>query len=267
MSEILSSDLDVSEIFYSLQGEGISLGKPAVFLRLSKCNLCCGCGNLVTEGKATWTCDSQAVMKEYKTKSAEEVLEDIRALGDDVYTGLLLGEIHLIFTGGEPALYKEGIARLISLIDKDSVRLQIAKSIDPRAFRPPVYEVETNGTMFTSSAQFYEHFTFVNCSPKLANSGMPKDKRIVPFALIEISKHPQHFFKFVVSSEEDWHEIKRDFIEANYADPKRIFLMPAGATREEMCNNSAVVWNIAMREKVLATTRLHVVAFSDRKGI
>ena len=267
MAELLTSDLDVSELFYSLQGEGVSLGKSAIFLRLSKCNLCCGCGTLVAEGKATWTCDSQSVMKEYKTKSADDVLEDIRALGEEVYTGLLLGKIHLIITGGEPALYKEGIARLIALIDKDSVRLQISQSRDPRAFTPPVYEVETNGTVFSGSSQFYEHFSFVNCSPKLSNSGMPKDKRIVPFALIEISKHPQHFFKFVVSSEDDWKEIKEDFIDTRFADPQRIFLMPAGATREEMCNNSAVVWNIAMRERVLATTRLHVVAFSDKKGI
>ena len=33
--------LIVSELFYSIQGEGASVGKPAVFLRLSGCNLRC----------------------------------------------------------------------------------------------------------------------------------------------------------------------------------------------------------------------------------
>ena len=32
----------VNEIFYSLQGEGVYTGTPAVFLRFSGCNLKCG---------------------------------------------------------------------------------------------------------------------------------------------------------------------------------------------------------------------------------
>ena len=38
--------LKVSEIFYSVQGEGITTGVPAVFVRLSGCNLMCGMPNL-----------------------------------------------------------------------------------------------------------------------------------------------------------------------------------------------------------------------------
>ena len=31
----------INEIFYSLQGEGVHMGKPSIFIRLSKCNLRC----------------------------------------------------------------------------------------------------------------------------------------------------------------------------------------------------------------------------------
>ena len=40
-------DLAVSEDFYSVQGEGPTMGAPAVFLRLKGCNLTCGGVNTV----------------------------------------------------------------------------------------------------------------------------------------------------------------------------------------------------------------------------
>lgn len=265
----MSNTLDVSELFYSLQGEGVSLGRPAIFLRLSKCNLCCGCGDLVEKGKATWTCDSQSVMAQYQEKTPQEVRDMIRAeLGEILFNDLLVGKLNLIITGGEPALYAEPLAQLLAILDKESILYQ-TKTLgkDPKALTPPTYEVETNGTIFSGPQQFYERFSFVNCSPKLESSGMAKDKRIVPFALIEISKHPGHFFKFVISSEKDWEEIQRDFIDPKFVEPERIFLMPAGATREEMIKNSALVWDMAMKHGMLATTRLHIIAFDTRKSI
>ena len=262
-----TTTLDVCELFYSLQGEGVSLGRPAVFLRLAKCNLCCGCGTLVEEGKATWTCDSQAVMKDFEVQTPAEVFERLKKLGDAAYVGVLLGEVNLVVTGGEPTVYKEGVTQFLGLIDRESVLYQQSLRIPTQSMRPPVYEIETNGTIFSGPSQFYDRFSFVNCSPKLANSGMARDKRIVPFALIEISKHPSHFFKFVVSSEKDWEEINEDFIKPGFAHPQRIFLMPAGATRDEMIANSAVVWKMAMDHHMLATTRLHIIAWDTKKSI
>ena len=50
----------VSEVFYSLQGEGSTMGIPAVFLRLSGCNLLCD---------GAWRCDTIEVwQKGHKTE-------------------------------------------------------------------------------------------------------------------------------------------------------------------------------------------------------
>ena len=70
----------VNEIFYSLQGEGFYSGTPAVFVRLSGCNLRCP------------FCDTQH--ESGLDMSEEEIVETVRQ-----YPAR-----HVVVTGGEPAL-------------------------------------------------------------------------------------------------------------------------------------------------------------------
>lgn len=75
--------IKVNEIFYSLQGEGFNVGTPAVFVRLSGCNLRCA------------FCDTKHEEGEFL--SEEEIVERIVALR---------GESRLVvLTGGEPSLF------------------------------------------------------------------------------------------------------------------------------------------------------------------
>src|SRR5208282_3058232 len=83
--------MKISEIFYSIQGEGMLAGVPSVFVRTSGCNLRC-----------TW-CDTP-----YTSWNPE---------GDDQPLGAILADVrrqpatHVVVTGGEPMI-QEGIARL-----------------------------------------------------------------------------------------------------------------------------------------------------------
>ena len=72
----------VNEIFYSLQGEGRWMGRPAVFVRMSGCNLKCP------------FCDTD--FRGYKEMSADDILS--RCLEEG-------GECRfIVLTGGEPSL-------------------------------------------------------------------------------------------------------------------------------------------------------------------
>lgn len=77
----------VNEIFYTLQGEGHWTGRPAVFLRFSRCNLAC-----------EW-CDTDFAAADRMTLS--DIVEQVCMLWP---TGMPSDEAMVVLTGGEPAL-------------------------------------------------------------------------------------------------------------------------------------------------------------------
>jgi organic radical activating enzyme len=72
----------VNEIFYSLQGEGTNTGRPAVFVRLSGCNLKCP------------FCDTD--FSTFEEKTDDEIVEEVMRLGGDCR--------FVVITGGEPTI-------------------------------------------------------------------------------------------------------------------------------------------------------------------
>lgn len=102
--------LQISEIFYSIQGEGTWTGIPAVFVRLAGCNLACD------------FCDTDYSIK--RLASVPEIVRGVREIGDDCPT--------VILTGGEPCAQAETI-ELIEALRRDGRRVH----------------VESNGTIYT----------------------------------------------------------------------------------------------------------------------
>ncbi len=86
--------LTVCETFPAIQGEGITIGKPVQFLRLSYCSL-----------KCPW-CDTQY----YNEGSIFSIDEVIKKLRDS-------GMKDIVITGGEPMLQKEAMFNLMCSAD------------------------------------------------------------------------------------------------------------------------------------------------------
>ena len=197
-----SPKLLVSEIFGpTIQGEGPSMGRLAVFLRLAGCNLAC-----------TW-CDTryawdwkQYDYKQYsKRMSGEEILLE---LGNHSESCNLL-----VITGGEPLLQQ---SKLNSLVLKTQSLLL-----------PKQVEIETAGTVGPDPSTCIWVDCF-NVSPKLSNSGTTgyryKHSAIVRFAYL--AHRNRSIFKFAVSgSELDAREV-REFVNAYSIPPEKVWLMP-----------------------------------------
>lgn len=287
-------EIKLSESFFSIQGEGVTSGVPSYFIRLFDCNLCCGGmkGELLAAGKASWVCDTIPSWTQFKPITFDDFIEKIRREGEELGIPLLDwlvdGTAHFIWTGGEPMM-----AHSISTIE-DFLEYWDAKYPDNKVF----HEVETNGTIATTRHiqetiigpdrepydpeqdeydrnNLYELFDQINCSPKLANSGMKKGARINKDAIDQIKtcKKKNHWWKFVINCEneeaafQDLEEIERDYIEPFDLDKRRLIIMPGVDNLEDLPHVTRVLYEVAKKYGCRAVTRGHILAWDQTTGV
>jgi organic radical activating enzyme len=231
--------LPVSEVFYSLQGEGRFAGVPAVFIRLKYCNLGC-----------SW-CDTRFTWE--KGKIEEGGLYSASDLADraaDLITSsqATLKSVHVVLTGGEPMLHQD---RLPAPVDE----------LGKRGFR--FFEIETNG-MFVPSQEMVERISWWNCSPKLTNNGLAREVNIVPEALHAIAATSRADFKFVVQKRTDLDEIARDF--APLISAENIIVMPEGITPQSQLAVMPWLMEECSRRGYRFSPRLQVLAWGNQRG-
>jgi 7-carboxy-7-deazaguanine synthase len=252
--------LNIAEDFYSVQGEGHTSGVPAYFIRLKACNLMCGGadGSLMKEGKATWWCDTEYVWRKGSEKPFS-YLEN-RWTDECILPWILDGRVNLIWTGGEPTIPKnqKAIVSFLNWFYKKYDRLQDKINV--------YNEIETNGTIYIES-DLFPKINQINCSVKLANSGMDKKRRIVPKALERIMQHPNYWFKFVISNEEDLEEIQTDFIKPFNIPAKRVLMMPGLDKQENYHERTKFCMEMGKKYGYTGLTRLHVSAWDQTTGV
>ena len=277
MSKIEKDKLLISSDFYSVQGEGKSTGVPSYFVRLATCNLTCGMsrlfanklmkeqtladgeifkGDLELEGKATWTCDSTSQWLWRGVNQDFQYLID-RWKDQGIYEDILHGNIHIIWTGGEPTIkaHQEAIVNFhkywMSNVD-----------VYPHFYN----EIETNGTVVINDPLF-ELLHQINCSPKLSNSGLDAKQRISPEAIKKIMQHKNYQFKFVISNEADVVEIFRDFINPFNIPLRNIVCMPGLDSQENFHERTRFVLEMAKKYKFIGLTRLHISAWDKTLNV
>ena len=229
------------ESFHSIQGEGPSVGKPSVFLRLSGCNLTCsGFG---------YGCDTRKILQSSKKKMTfEEILDDWERV--DWISKLSRGD-HLVITGGEPSIQKDSLVKFLDFLVE---------------FIPNLYvEIETNATIFLEELSW--RVNQINASPKLSCNGDPREKRYRPEVLRELQKTKKAFWKFVVTKVEDLEEIENDFLKPLRISPNFVWLMPEGGTRDALQAKREWVIELCKEKGMNYSGRLHIETWGERTGV
>ncbi|MET8981655.1 7-carboxy-7-deazaguanine synthase QueE [Streptomyces sp. NPDC004539] len=226
--------LRVSETFTgTVQGEGLSTGVPASFIRLALCNLSCrDC-----DTPYTWDTSRFDLRRESTWQEAGHLVEWALAQPEQL----------VVVTGGEPLLQPDVLPLVQGL----------------RAGGREV-EIETNGTV-VPAPELVAAGPWFNVSPKLSGfgEGMPQDRRIVPDALRILSASGQARWKFVVRTPGELPEIA-DLESAYGLAP--ISVMPEGTTAEAVLEGMRVLVGPVAERGWRLGTRLHVLLWGDQRG-
>jgi organic radical activating enzyme len=144
-----ATDLHLVEVFSSLQGEGVMVGRRQLFVRLADCNLACAYCDTAHAAAPTWRAEQapgSPQLVEYPNPAAAATL-----------TGLIAAwqqpPVHqaLVLTGGEPLLQSQPLAAWLPAVTG----------------LLPVY-LETNGTLPDALSELLAHLTWVSMDIKLA---------------------------------------------------------------------------------------------------
>lgn len=228
-----SDVLRMSEVFDSLQGEGVNVGKPCRFVRLALCNLHCH----YCDTKYTWDFERFDYENEVREASLQSLVQQLA----EAPAG------HVVVTGGEPLLQQRALAKVFERVPAELF-----------------IEIETNGTRVPLPS-LLARVNQWNVSPKLSSAGDTEALRIRPDALVALRDSGRAYLKLVVKSERDRDEAEALRERFGFAR-ERTLLMPEAATPEELQARSPQVaaWSQAL--SVRFSSRLHVTLWGGRRG-
>jgi 7-carboxy-7-deazaguanine synthase len=231
--------MKISEIFYSLQGEGIYAGVPSVFVRRAGCPLRC-----------RW-CDTKYAWKE--TDSVEytvaQIIETIQAWPCRF----------VVITGGEPMLDPD-----------DQTNPQLKLLVRKLKAAGKHVTIETAGIAYIPDL----FCDLLSISPKLSNS-TPKDPELAAIhensrldiaVLTKLIDSYDYQLKFVVDSPDDLYEILQTLKKIPNVDPDKVMLMPQAKTRAELLKKSPMVAELCKQSGFAFCQRLHLLLWDSQKG-
>ena len=278
--------LKVSELFYSIQGEGRYMGVPSVFLRTYGCNFTCG-GFGMPKGEMSSERDVIAIKAQdytdYKSlplvstgcdsyaswdprfKHLSPVLSTVSIVDSimDILPHKRWMDEHLVITGGEPLLgWQRAYPELLS-----NEKMRGLKEIT----------FETNGTQeLSQDLTVYLQQWKINreknaltfsVSPKLSISGEKWSEAICPNIIRQYESVGFVYLKFVIATKEDALEADKavkEFRNGGFRGP--VYFMPCGGVESLYNLNAKNVAIEAMNRGYRYSDRLQVPLFKNEWG-
>ncbi len=227
-----STRLKISEIFYSIQGEGTLLGVPSVFVRTSGCNLRC-----------TW-CDTP-----YTSWQPEGEERTVSSIVDEVNG---YGASHVVITGGEPMIAPQ-MEELTERLTQH-VTIETAGTVDAHV-RCDLMSISPK---------------LANSTPHTRDNGRWADQherlRYQPEILRRLIQLYPYQLKFVIADPSDLQQVNAIVSDIG-ASRGRVLLMAEGVDAATLAERGRWLADIARQEGFRITPRMHIDLWGNRRGV
>jgi 7-carboxy-7-deazaguanine synthase len=223
----------VSEIFYSLQGEGTLAGVPSVFVRLAGCPLRC-----------RW-CDTKYAWDETAGRyyTSDKIVQAVQEWPCKF----------VVITGGEPMVSSE--------LPELAVKLKAGGNHVTIETAGIAYIPDLRCDLMSISPKLS------NSTPEdVKLAAIHEDSRLDTAVLSELIDNYKYQLKFVVDCEGDLEEIERTIEEMGPVDSEKVMLMPQARTREELMAKSAMVAAMCKGTGYAFCPRLQVLLWNAERG-
>jgi 7-carboxy-7-deazaguanine synthase len=222
----------ISEIFYSVQGEGILAGVPSVFIRTSGCNLRC-----------SW-CDTPYTS--WKPEGEDLTLDAVI----DRATAFPPAR-HVVITGGEPMI-APGVVELSERLRALGLHITF----------------ETAGTVFAPVACDLMSISpkLANSTPEGVFHDRHEQLRLQPEVLTRLTREYDYQLKFVVAQPQDLTELQA-IVNQLDAPADKVILMPEGITSDALTERGTWIAELCKQHGYRFGPRLHVYLYGNRRGV
>lgn len=227
----------ISEIFFSIQGEGKLSGVPSAFIRTTGCNLRC-----------TW-CDTP-----YTSWTPE---------GEDMTIDAIIDRIapyptrFVVLTGGEPLLQND-VVELTRRLRNDGRHITIETAAT--VYKPVLCDLASLSPKLANSTPLARD------GGKYAEAH-ERDRFQPDVIEAFIRTAPDFQLKFVVECEQDLEEIHRTLQRLPNVPPENVLLMPEGTEASLLLQRGRWVAEICKSRGFRYCPRLHVELFGCRRGV
>lgn len=228
--------MKISEIFYSIQGEGKLVGVPSAFIRASGCNLrCIWCDTPY----ASWDPQGDEL-------PVDEIVRRVREFPAR----------HVVFTGGEPVIMEEAAELCDALKANDfHITLETAATV----FKPLAIDLASlSPKLANSTPHERDGGRFVRSH---------EANRLKPDVVQKFIDHAPDFqLKFVVSAASDLNEINTLLAQLRGWEPADVLLMPEGTDAATLSDRAGWLSEECKRTGFRFCPRLHVALYGNRRG-
>ena len=232
----LGEPMRISELFYSVQGEGKLAGVPSVFVRASGCNLRC-----------VW-CDTPYAS--WRPEGEHQTVDQI------VAAVLAHGAAHAVVTGGEPMVMPD-VVELCEALKRagQHVTVETAATV----YQPAPLDLASLSPKLSNS------------TPVEREGGrfaVAHDRRRLNVPVIQrfIDAGPDFQLKFVVRHEPDVAEMDELLGQLTGWRPADVLLMPEGVDAATLAGRAGWVVAVCKARGFRYCPRLHVELFGNRRG-